>query len=96
MFKGIYVRLALSNLKKNKKNYLPYIITSILTIMIFYDMYMITINPGLKKIPGSASVISVLGVGAYIVGIFACIFLFYGLGCYAILIHSNNLPVYSF
>lgn len=77
MFKGIYVRLALSNLKKNKKNYLPYIITSILTIMIFYDMYMITINPGLKKIPGSASVISVLGVGAYIVGIFACIFLFY-------------------
>lgn len=77
MYKKIYVKLAVSNLKKNRKAYLPYMITSILTILLFYDMYMITDNTGLSKLPGSASVGSVLGMGSVLVGIFACIFLFY-------------------
>ncbi len=77
MFKGIYVKLAVSNLKKNRKSYIPYMITSILTVMMFYDIYMIAINTGIDDMPGDDSVRSVLGFGTVIVAIFACIFLFY-------------------
>ena len=75
MFKGIYVKLAVSNLKKNRKSYIPYMITSILTVMMFYDIYMIAINTGIDDMPGDDSVRSVLGFGTVIVAIFACIFL---------------------
>lgn len=77
VFKGIYIRLAVSNLKKNRKAYIPYIITGILTVMIFYDMYMISMNSSLEDVPGAATIQTLLRFGIVIVGIFACIFLFY-------------------
>ena len=53
MFKSIYIRLAFTNLKKNKRSYLPFLVTSIITIMLFFDMS-ITI-PELKKCRGQAA-----------------------------------------
>lgn len=77
MFKAIYIRLAFTNLKKNKRSYLPFLVTSIITIMLFFDMSMIMDNSGIKEIPGADSMRSILGFGTVIVAIFACVFLFY-------------------
>ena len=77
MFKSIYIRLAFTNLKKNRRSYLPFLVTSIITIMLFFDMYIIMDNSGIKEMPGSGSLRSILGFGTVIVAIFACIFLFY-------------------
>lgn len=77
MLKSIYRRLAITNLKKNRRSYIPYICTSIITIMLFFDMYMLMDNSGLAEMPGASSMISILASGSVIIAIFACVFLFY-------------------
>ena len=74
MNKGLYGRLALSNLKKNGKIYLPYLLTCIGTVMMFYLMQFLYTNPWVKT---HASLVMVLGMGCVVVGLFAFIFLFY-------------------
>ena len=61
MFKSIYIRLAFTNLKKNKRSYLPFLVTSIITIMLFFDMSIIMDNSGIKEMPGAGSMRSILG-----------------------------------
>lgn len=77
MFKLIYIRLAFTNLKKNKRSYIPFLVTAIITIILFFDMCMIMDNSGIKEMPGAGSLKSILGFGTVIVAIFACVFLFY-------------------
>lgn len=77
MFKSIYIRLAFTNLKKNKRSYIPFLVTAIITIILFFDMCMIMDNSGIKEMPGAGSLKSILGFGTVIVAIFACVFLFY-------------------
>lgn len=74
MNKGLYGRLALSNLKKNGKIYLPYLLTCIGTVMMFYLMQFLYTNPWVKT---HSSLVMVLGMGCVVVGLFAFIFLFY-------------------
>ena len=74
MNKGLYGRLALSNLEKNGKIYLPYLLTCIGTVMMFYLMQFLYTNPWVKT---HASLMMVLGMGCVVVGLFAFIFLFY-------------------
>ncbi|WP_411680161.1 ABC transporter permease [Clostridium thailandense] len=77
MNKLFYPRLALINIKKNSKTYIPFMITCICTIMMFYIMYDISINKGLDKMSGSQSLKSILSLGTVVIGIFSAIFLFY-------------------
>lgn len=77
MFKLIYIRLAFTNLKKNKRSYIPFLVTAIITNILFFDMCMIMDNSGIKEMPGAGSLKSILGFGTVIVAIFACVFLFY-------------------
>lgn len=72
-----YSKLAISNIKKNGKTYIPYIITCICTIIMFYIMHSISINQGLDKVPGSASLKTILSFGTVVIAIFSFIFLFY-------------------
>ncbi|MPW27167.1 FtsX-like permease family protein [Alkalibaculum sp. M08DMB] len=77
MNKLFYAKLAFSNLKKQRSIYLPYILTSILSISMFYIMNFISANNGIDEIPGGDSMRSILILGTYIIGIFSTIFLFY-------------------
>lgn len=77
MLKSIYIRLAFTNLMKNKRSYIPFLVTAIITIILFFDMCMIMDNSGIKEMPGAGSLKSILGFGTVIVAIFACVFLFY-------------------
>ena len=77
MHNFMYFKLAAENIKKNAKMYIPYLITSIITIMMFYIMIFLAYNPGLTGMKGSSSVGTVLNMGIYVIGIFAVIFLFY-------------------
>lgn len=71
------IKLALSNLKKNKKFYLPYMIASIIMISIFYIMGFIADNKGLDNFRGTEYVKTLLTLGTWVVAIFAIIFVFY-------------------
>lgn len=61
----------------HRKTYLPYILTCIGTIAMFYMMHFISGNPGLNEMSGGNSLITILNLGIYVIGIFSVIFLFY-------------------
>ena len=77
MSKLFYPRLAVINIKKNSKTYLPFIITCICTIAMFYIMHALSINKGLEGTSGSESLKTILHLGTIVIGIFSAIFLFY-------------------
>ena len=70
-----YLKLALTNIKKNGKIYFPYLITSIFTVMMFYCVKFLGGDNGLRKDSESAAMMMSLGV--YVVIIFSVIFLLY-------------------
>lgn len=74
----LYPRLAAENIKKNGKTYVPYIITCVLTVAMFYIITSLSTNPGLNTMKVGGTVMPVvLSFGSVVVGIFAVIFLFY-------------------
>ncbi len=77
MSKLFYPKLAKTNMKKNSKFYLPYILTCIFTIMMFYNMCSIASHQGLSRMPGAENIQMLMTLGSYIIGIFSVIFLFY-------------------
>lgn len=77
MSRFFYFKLAITNIKKNAKTYVPYMITSILTISMFYIICSLGNNPNITKACGTDSMKYVLFLGTWVCGIFAVIFLFY-------------------
>lgn len=77
MGKFFYAKLALTNLKKNSKTYIPYILTCIGTITMYYLMHFISRNDGLDSMSGGTQLKIILNLGNFVIAIFAIIFLFY-------------------
>lgn len=73
----LYPKLALTNIRKNARTYIPYIITCILTIAMYYIMKSLSMNDGLSDVQGGYAIQEMLKLGNYVIAIFACIFLFY-------------------
>ncbi|HJA80460.1 MAG TPA: FtsX-like permease family protein [Candidatus Mediterraneibacter intestinipullorum] len=65
------------NLKKNHKIYVPYLLTCIFTVMLFYALGAIAKNNGLAQIRGGTALPVVMGWVTAVAGGFALIFLFY-------------------
>lgn len=73
-----YPRLAITNMKKNAQIYFPYLLTSSFTVMMFYLIHSLSMNPGFAhETIGATMLPFVLELGTYVVIIFAFIFLFY-------------------
>lgn len=73
-----YSRLAFTNIKKNAKLYIPYLITSMFTVAMYYIMHSLSCNTSFIDDPkSSGTLIVVLELGTWIVMIFSVIFLFY-------------------
>lgn len=70
-----YFRLALTNIKKHARSYVPYIITCVITIAMFYIIKSLAFN--LDKNLSSVSAATSMSLGSIVVAIFAIIFLFY-------------------
>lgn len=77
MNKLFYQKLALNNIQKNSKTYIPYILTCIGTIMMFYNMCFLVVAKDIGSVSDSGSVRYLLFLGAIVIGIFSLIFLFY-------------------
>jgi len=77
MNKFFYSKIAANNIKNNSKTYVPYLITCILTISMYYIMHSLSINSGLDKISGGGALKSILFFGTIVLAFFSAIFLFY-------------------
>ncbi len=77
MTKFFYARLAATNIRKNAQTYVPYILTGIGTVMMFYIICTLSHNSGVNDMPGGVTVAWFMLMGCVVVGLFAAIFLFY-------------------
>ena len=70
----LYLRLAVGNIKNNRRFYLPFLFTAALTVVCFFIMSSIGVN---QTLPGGNTVQIVMHMGVIIVGLFSVIFLYY-------------------
>lgn len=77
MRKGLYLRLAATNLWKSRQTYIPYLGAAALLAFTLYTFSTIAQNPGLAHMPGAAAFTVLLMLGQVVLAIFAAIFLFY-------------------
>ena len=73
----IYSRLAFTNIKNNKTLYMPYIISGMVMIAMFYVMMFLNNSKGLGKVPGAEILVDIMGLGCGIIAIFSYIFVLY-------------------
>lgn len=74
---GFYPKLAWTNLRKNSRVYLPYLLTCVITVLMFYVMSAIAKNKGIDEMPGAYSMHIIMKFAVAVTEIFAAIFLFY-------------------
>lgn len=73
----IYPGMAFSNIIKNRRVYLPYMIACTFTTAIYYIICSLGDNSSLTELWGGNIIRTYMGVGQLIISIFAVIFLFY-------------------
>ena len=73
----VYRKLAFTNIKNNGSLYLPYIISGIVTVAMFYIMMFLNNSKGLEKIYESSYLTSIMALGVRIIAVFSYIFIFY-------------------
>ena len=93
MFK-LTSKLALSNLKQNRKLYYPFAIAVILTTMILYSFIALSLTPHLEDSYGGGSARTVLGFGSFVVQLVVIILVAYANG-YVMKNRSKELGLYS-
>ena len=73
MSSRIYAKLAVTNIKNNRKTYFPFLLTSVLTVMMYYMMDTLARNDSI----GNRNVTTVLTLTIPVMALFSLIFLFY-------------------
>lgn len=74
---GFYPTLALQGIYKNRKLYLPYLVTAICMVMMFYLFAFLSSDRNVAALNGGGSMQIVLSFGTYTIALFSLIFLFY-------------------
>lgn len=74
---GFYWKLAFTNLKNNRRVYLPYLLSSTGIILMFYTICALVSGIDQEAMYGGTSVASMLSLGQFVIGLFAVLFLFY-------------------
>ena len=74
---GFYPRLAWDGIRKNKRLYVPYLLTCVGMVMMFYIIHYLAAMHVLNDMSGGRTTAQMLGFGTWIVMLFALVFLFY-------------------
>lgn len=72
-----YPKLALDNLKKNSKTYIPYLISGIFCGAVYYILRSMSLNPSIRNGFGGGAIHSILQMGADVSALFILVLLFY-------------------
>ena len=75
--RNLYPRLAATNLKKNRRFYLPYLLACIVIVALFCIILTLASDPYLGQMQHGGSVSQMLGFGVLIMALFSAIILFY-------------------
>ncbi|MFM0899440.1 FtsX-like permease family protein [Streptococcus suis] len=91
---GLNFRLALTNLKKNRRLYFPYALMTILSTAIAYIFASLAFHPDLGQVKGANGVTMVLGFGMIVVMLAVAIMVFYA-NSFVMKQRSKEFGVYS-
>lgn len=72
-----YAKLALGNLRKNRRAYLPFLISMLFLVAVNTVTQIIINNPGMQKLPQADSALMMFNLGSVIILIFTVIFSLY-------------------
>lgn len=74
---SFYPKLAFSGISKNKRLYLPYILTCTGTVAMYYIICYLSVSPVITGARGGNLISSVMGFGSWVMALFAYLFLIY-------------------
>ena len=74
---AFYPKLAVDGIRKNKRLFVPYILTCAGMVRMYYIIHYLAAMPVLKSMSGGRTTAQMLGFGTWIVALFAFVFLFY-------------------
>ena len=72
-----FTKLAITNIRKNSKTFLPYLLACTFTVAIFFILRSVSIQPELADMAGGRSLKLLLSATVYIAAFFSVIFIFY-------------------
>lgn len=72
-----YAKLALGNLRKNQRAYLPFLVSMLFLVAVNTLTQIIVKNPGMRKLPSFMSAMTMFNFGMVIILIFSVIFSLY-------------------
>ena len=74
---SLYARLAAQNIRKSRRLYVPYLLSGICMVMIFYVLSALTGDPALLSMSGGAQMAMLLELGVFVMALFSTLFLLY-------------------
>ena len=74
---GFYPKMAVGGMNKNGRLYVPYMITCILMVAMFYILHFLGFSGVMNGMAGGGTATDMVAMGSYIMAIFSAIFLFY-------------------
>lgn len=77
MSASLYPKLAWDGIRKNKRLYIPYILTGAVMVMIYYILAILANSSVLTKMRGAATLLEIMPMAAFVIAAFSLIFLFY-------------------
>ncbi|MDD6049692.1 MAG: ABC transporter permease [Clostridiales bacterium] len=83
----LYLKLALDGIRKNKRLYIPYMLTGAVMVMMYFIVSALSVSPMLACFKGGRMLGMILPFGVWVIAIFAAVFLFY---CNAFIIRQRN------
>lgn len=77
MNNSFYLKMAAQNIRKHQRLYIPFIVSSIASIMMTFVIQALSSNTGLTGTPGGNNLQKILALGYVVLIIFSAVFLFY-------------------
>ena len=74
---SFYLRLALDGMRKNRRLYVPYLLTCAGMVMMFYILYGLAMSPLMETMRGGNTMGLVLMLGTWVILLFSLLFLLY-------------------
>ena len=74
---SIYLRLAVDGIRKNRRLYIPYLLTGMVMVMMSYIIFFLSHTELLEHMKGGGILRTLLPVGSVVVAVFSLLFLFY-------------------
>ena len=73
---GFYPKLAWEGIRKNRRLYVPYILTGSVMVMMYYILSFLSESPEIEKMRGGSVLMTALPLGCWVIALFRFCFSF--------------------